>query len=110
MSRTVILSAETVGAMIEAHASMAAWYYALWRALSEGKPVAPPDDATRLAFVARLTADFPELAGAAASITAPRMYVPPPPLVAPPPMVTPMSADSSGQPPDDSGPPAGDNL
>ncbi len=100
MSRTVILSAETVGAMIEAHASMAAWYYALWRALSEGKPVDAPDEATRKAFVDRMVADFPELAGAAAAIPAPRMYVPPPPLVAPPPMVA----------LPDPGPPTGENL
>ena len=47
--------------MIEAHASMAAWYYALWRALSEGKQPVPPDDATRRAFVARLASERIEL-------------------------------------------------
>jgi hypothetical protein len=105
MSRTVILSAETVGAMIEAHASMAAWYYALWRALSEGKPVAPPDEDARRAFVARLAADFPELASAASAITTPRMYVPPPPAVAPPPVVTPPATLDA--PPDAPGEAAG---
>ncbi|HTJ85279.1 MAG TPA: hypothetical protein VL400_26360 [Polyangiaceae bacterium] len=96
MSRTVILSADTVGAMIEAHASMAAWYYALWRALSEGKQPVPPDDATRRAFVARLAADFPELRAAANAITDPRLYVPPPPMVEPPAMVAPPPPEDPG--------------
>ena len=85
--RTVILSEATLSALIEAHASMAAWHYELWRALREGSPPRTPDEATRQAFVARLAADFPEVAGTAKSIAAPRLFVPPPPSVEPPPEI-----------------------
>lgn len=93
MSRTVIVSSETLSALIEAHASMAAWYYELWRASREGNAVVPPSDAARRAFIARLADDFPELAATARAITVPRMYVPPPPMVAPPAIVAPHTGD-----------------
>jgi hypothetical protein len=83
--RTVILSESTLSALIEAHASMAAWHYELWRALREGSPPRTPDEASRKAFVARLAADFPEVASTANSITTPRLYIPPPPSIEPPP-------------------------
>lgn len=84
MSRTVIVSADTLSQLIEAHASMAAWYYELWRVVREGGNVRTPDEATLRAFVARVASDFPEVAALASSIHGPRLYVPPPPAVAPP--------------------------
>ncbi len=83
MARTVILSAETVAALLEAHVSMAAWYYELSRALRDGGAPRTPDEAARKAFLARVAADFPEVAAIAGTIDAPRLYVPPPPAVAP---------------------------
>jgi hypothetical protein len=82
--RTVILSESTVAALLEAHASMAAWHYELWRVQREGGPPRPPDEATRSAFLSRVAADFPEVASVAKGIAHPRMYMPPPPIVAPP--------------------------
>jgi hypothetical protein len=81
MARTVIVSEETVLKLVEAHASMAAWYYELWRALREGGAVQPPDEAARRAFIERLASEFPDIADAARSIRSPRPFVPPPPLV-----------------------------
>lgn len=81
MSRTVILSGETLAQLMEAHASMAAWFYELSRVIREGGPVRTPDEATRLAFLGRLAADFPEIASVARAIENPRVYVPPPPSV-----------------------------
>lgn len=82
MGRTVILSEETVSTLLEAHASLAAWYYELVRALQTSTPPSLPDEATRLAFLARVAQDFPEIAAVARSIKAPRVYVPPPPAFA----------------------------
>jgi hypothetical protein len=78
MQKTVILSAETLRNLIEAHASMAAWYYELWRAHREGGPVVHPDEARRAAFVKNVAREFPELAALAASVEKPRLYVPQP--------------------------------
>lgn len=89
MGRTVIISSETLGMLLEAHASMAAWYYELARAMREGTPASTPDDATRKAFLARLAQDFPEIASAAQAIENPRVYIPPPPAIAPPAMIPP---------------------
>ncbi|MFO0555147.1 MAG: hypothetical protein U0271_42610 [Polyangiaceae bacterium] len=83
MSSTAIVSKDTLQALLEAHASMAAWYYELSRTMREGGPIRTPDEAARLAFLARLAADFPELASMARAIEHPRMYIPPPPAVAP---------------------------
>ena len=84
VAKTVILSEETVRSLIEAHASLAAWYYQMSDALREaGAGVEPPTDDQRRAFVAQLGQHFPELAAAAAEVTAPRAYVPPPVVPAP---------------------------
>ena len=83
MSRTVIVSGDTLAQLLEAHASMAAWYYELWRVIREGGPVRTPDEAVRKAFVAQLATDFPEIAAAARAIENPRVYVPPPPTMDP---------------------------
>lgn len=88
MSRTVILSSETVANLLEAHASLAAWYHAFASSSRSGVPVQTPDAAARKAFLERAALDFPELAGVASSIEEPRLYVPPPPLAARPPLVT----------------------
>jgi hypothetical protein len=87
MSRTVILSSETLASLLEAHASMAAWYYELWAAQREGRPPAPPDEHVRRAHLERVAAEFPEAAAAARAITSPRLYVPAPAAVAMPPRV-----------------------
>jgi hypothetical protein len=79
VAQTVILSHDTVRALIEAHASMAAWYYAMSDALRQaGAGVHPPSDEQRRAFVAAMAQHFPELAHTIQSIGEPRPYVPPP--------------------------------
>ena len=81
---TVILSDETVKNLIEAHASMAAWYYAMSKALRDaGAGVHPPSDADRKAFVQSMAQHYPEIAAIAQSIDAPRAFVPPPVVAAP---------------------------
>jgi hypothetical protein len=83
MGKNVIVSEETIRDLLEAHASMSAWYYALWAGLRAVSASAqPPDDAARLAFMERLAIDYPELSGVARSIKAPRMFVPAPPTFA----------------------------
>jgi len=80
MGKNIIVSEETVRDLLEAHASLSAWYYELWAGLRAANATArTPDDATRAAFVERLAAEFPEIASVARSIQVPRMYVPAPP-------------------------------
>jgi hypothetical protein len=83
MGKNIIVGEETIRDLLEAHASLSAWYYQLWTALrAAGASAAPPDDAARTAFVERLAVDFPEVAAAARAIRVPRMFVPAPPAVA----------------------------
>jgi hypothetical protein len=83
MGKNIIVSEETVRDLLEAHASLSAWYYELWAALRSGNPSPrTPDDAARAAFVEPLAANFPELASVARSIKVPRMFVPSPPRYA----------------------------
>src|SRR3954466_11160165 len=80
MGKNIIVSEETLRDLLEAHASLSAWYYELWAGLRAANATArTPDDAARAAFVERLAADFPEIAAVARSIQVPRMYVPAPP-------------------------------
>lgn len=105
MGKTIIVSEETVRDLLEAHASLSAWYYELWSGLRAANATArTPDDAARAAFVERLAADFPELAAVARQIRVPRMYVPAPPAYA-----TPSASPSSmpGAPPMPPPPPGG---
>lgn len=84
MGRNVIVSEETVRELLEAHASLSAWYYELWSALRAANGAArSPDDAARAAFAERLGAEFPELAAVARAIRVPRLYVPAPPTAHP---------------------------
>lgn len=102
MGKNVIVSEQTVRDLLEAHASLSAWYYELWAALRAGTAPRPPDDAARGAFVERLASDFPEIASVARSIQVPRMFVPPPPSFAvPPPAFEPPLAEPgpAGDPP-----------
>jgi hypothetical protein len=85
MGKNVIVSEQTVRDLLEAHASLSAWYYELWAALRAGTAPRPPDDAARRVFVERLASDFPEIASIARSIQAPRSITPPPPSYAVPP-------------------------
>jgi hypothetical protein len=95
MGKTVIVSEETVRDLLEANASLSAWYYELTTALvAAGVPARAPDDAARAAFVEGLAKIFPEVAHVAAAIRVPRTFVPPPPAIkpgaiAPPPPVDP---------------------
>ncbi len=85
MGKTIIVSEETVRDLLEAHASLSAWYYELWAGLRAANATAHAlDDAARAASVERLAADFPELAAVAKQIRVPRMYVPAPPAYATP--------------------------
>jgi hypothetical protein len=95
MGKNVIVSEETLRDLLEAHASLSAWYYELWAGLRAVNATArTPDDAARAAFVERLAAEFPDIAHVARSIRVPRMYVPAPPpylmqaAAAPPPRGT----------------------
>ena len=82
MGKNIIVSEETLRDLLEAHASLSAWYYELLSGLRAANATArTPDDAARAAFVERLATDFPEIAAVARSIRVPRMYVPAPPTV-----------------------------
>ena len=82
MGKNVILPEQTVRDLLEAYASLAAWYYQLWGAVRGGNGTAePPSEQARAAFIARLAHDYPELAALAKTITAPRPFVPPPPAL-----------------------------
>ncbi|MBI4700231.1 MAG: hypothetical protein HY744_03525 [Deltaproteobacteria bacterium] len=84
MAGPVIVSEETLRNLLEAHASMAAWYYRLSEALrAAGARVEPPSDAERAAFLAQAAAHFPEIARVAHAVTVPRPYIPPPAVQAP---------------------------
>ncbi|WP_437732289.1 hypothetical protein [Sorangium sp. So ce1335] len=89
MGKNIIVSEDTIRDLLEAHASLSAWYYELWSALRVAKASASaPDDAARAAFVERMATSFPEVASIARSIRVPRMFVPPPPAVSVPPAAT----------------------
>jgi hypothetical protein len=83
MAKNHIVSEQTLRDLLEAHASLSAWYYELWEALRRANGIAhAPDDTKRAAFAERLAADFPELGAIARTIEVPRMFVPPPPAYA----------------------------
>ena len=97
MGKNVIVSEETLRDLLEAHASLSAWYHELWTALRRaGGTVTAPSDDSRAAFLSRLATEIPEIASIARSIGVPRVYVPPPPIVAstppPPPVNEPPTA------------------
>lgn len=80
MGKNVIVSEETVRDLLEAHASLSAWYYELWAApRAANATAATPDDAARAAFVERLATELPEIAAVVWSICTPRVNVPAPP-------------------------------
>ncbi|MEZ4444082.1 MAG: hypothetical protein R3B72_33730 [Polyangiaceae bacterium] len=84
MAKTVIVSDETVRALIEAHASLAAWYYQMADALRQaGAGVHPPSDEQRRAYAQAMAQHFPEIAAVVAEVQHPRPYVPPPVVAAP---------------------------
>ncbi len=85
MGKNVILPEQTVRDLLEAYASLAAWYYQLWGALRTANGTTePPTEAARAAFMERLAQDYPEVAAIARSIPAPRPFVPPPAALARP--------------------------
>lgn len=70
--------------MVEAHASLAAWYYQMAEALhSAGARVEPPSEQQRRAYVSQMGSHFPEIAHVTRTVTEPRAYVPPPVIPAP---------------------------
>jgi len=92
VGKNVIVSEETLRDLLEAHASLSAWYYELSTSLARaGLPTQAPNDAARAAFVEQLGKIFPELSQLSAQIRVPRPFVPPPPRVsiAPPPPTDP---------------------
>lgn len=94
MGRNVIVSEDTVRDLLEAHASLSAWYYELWAALRAANATArAPDDAARAAFVERLAVEFPEVAEVARALRNPRMYVPAPPPTRSPASIAPEPLD-----------------
>jgi hypothetical protein len=85
MGKNVILAEQTVRELLEAYASLAAWYYQLWAAVRSANGTAePPSDAARAAFIERLALDYPELAAVARTVPVPKNFVPPPPALAAP--------------------------
>lgn len=94
MGKTVILSEQTVRDLLEAYASLSAWYYQLWSALQRTNGSSePPSAEARAAFLRRLAQDYPELAAMAQSIPAPRVFVPPPVALPAPPAALDKAAD-----------------
>jgi hypothetical protein len=83
MPRTVILSEETLRALLEANASLAAWYHEFVRASREQTPVQTPGDVTRKAFLDRLATEHPEVAALVSQMGTPSVFVPPPLAFAP---------------------------
>lgn len=84
MAKTVIVSESTIVHLVEAYASMAAWYYQMSAVLRDvGAGVHPPTDAQRAAYAQQMALHFPEVAHVAKGVTAPRPYVPPPVVEAP---------------------------
>ena len=82
VTRTLIVAHETVCRLLEAHASMAAWYHQVSGALrAAGGSVEPPDEPLRLAFIQQIGTHFPDLAEVARGIEHPRAYIPPPAFV-----------------------------
>jgi len=80
--KTLIVSRDTICSLLEAHASMAAWYYQLYNALrAAGAGAEPPDERLRLAFLQQIGTHFPDLGEVARSIDHPRPYIPPPAFV-----------------------------
>lgn len=79
MARNIIVSEDTVRALLEAQASLAAWYHELSAAL-RAKGVVPhaPPDARRAECVAPLLTEYPDLASVVRQIHVPRLVVPPP--------------------------------
>jgi hypothetical protein len=102
MGKTVILSEQTVRDLLEAYASLSAWYYQLWSALQRANGhCEQPSLEAGSAFLRRLAQDYPELAAVAQSIPAPRPFVPPPvALSAVPPPIAPAALDRSAEEPE----------
>lgn len=99
MGKNIIVSEDTIRDLLEAHASLSAWYYELWSALRLANASSnAPDDAARAAFVERMATDFPEVAAVARQIRVPRMFVPPPPVIAVPPSADGSSAEPGAPP------------
>ena len=96
VTRTLIVARDTISSLLEAHASLAAWYYQLSNALrAAGAGVEPPDEPLRLAFVQQLGAHFPELAEVTRSIEHPRPYIPPPAFVPSPSAGAPVPSETA---------------
>ncbi len=84
MAKTVIVGDDTVRELIEAYASLSAWFYQMSDALRQGGVgCEPPSEAHRRAYVAQLAVTYPELSAVAAGLTAPRPFLPPPVIAAP---------------------------
>ncbi|MEZ4301141.1 MAG: hypothetical protein R3B70_39760 [Polyangiaceae bacterium] len=82
MGKNVIVSEQTIRDLLEAYASLSAWYYQLWGAMRSGaNSTQPPAETARLAFLQRFAQDYPELAPLAKQIEHPRPFVPPPPAL-----------------------------
>lgn len=84
MGKNIIVSEATLRDLLEAQASLSAWYYELSAALrASGGTANVPGDRTRKAHLDRLAADYPEVAAIARDIVVPRPFVPAPVIAAP---------------------------
>ncbi|MCC6523625.1 MAG: hypothetical protein IT373_13300 [Polyangiaceae bacterium] len=86
MAKTVIVSQETLRALVEAHAALAAWYYEQSGALQRAGVAAAtqPAAAERRAHLRQLALDFPEIGGFVATLDDVPPHVPTPVVSAPP--------------------------
>lgn len=100
VAKTVIVSEGTARELMEAYASLAAWFYQLSDAMrASGVGCEPPSDAQRQAYLAQLAAAYPELHAVAAALGVPRPYIPPPVLAGPVTIVENAGIDAAPPPP-----------
>ncbi len=84
MAKTVIVADDTLKELVEAYASLSAWFYQMGDAMRrEGVGCEPPTEEHRRAYVAQLASSYPELALVVGTIVSPRPFLPPPVIAAP---------------------------
>lgn len=110
VAKTVILGGETARDLLEAYASLAAWFYQMSDAMRRGEAgCEPPSAAHRRAYLTHLASTYPELGAIIDTIEEPRPYLPPPVLVGPVAVVENPTSSTAAQkalPADEPPPPA----
>jgi hypothetical protein len=79
MAKTLTLSEETVRELVEAHATLSAWFLVLHRAVqTAGGTVRAPTDAERRACLERMAIDYPDVAEVVLAVEVPKLFRPRP--------------------------------